>query len=164
MHAQEVYDRFDTDMAKVTIMDKQENLPQGWNMKYNMHDKFTKSKEIPEGPKIKTNETKRYSTGMESNSSRLETSGEPSRGLEMDEKIISKWWKGGVYEIVLEKLELIKGWKDDAEYIKAAWLEFMVENKETTMMEEGEDILDGLESMLTEDGSGVTEDVLIDAT
>ena len=40
----------------------------------------------------------------------------------------------------------------------------MVENEETTMMEEGEDILDGLESMLTEDGSGVTEDVLIDAT
>ena len=53
---------------------------------------------------------------MESNSSRLETSGEPSRRLEMDEQIISKWWKGGVYEIVLEKLELIK---DEAEYIKA---------------------------------------------
>ena len=32
------------------------------------------------------------------------------------------------------------------------------------MVEEGEDIMDGLESMLTEEGSGVTEEVLIDAT
>ena len=37
-NAQEVYDRFDTDMAKETIMDEQGNLPEGWNMKYNMHD------------------------------------------------------------------------------------------------------------------------------
>ena len=32
------------------------------------------------------------------------------------------------------------------------------------MVEEGEDILYGLESMLTEDGSGVTEEGLMDAT
>ena len=32
------------------------------------------------------------------------------------------------------------------------------------MVEEGEDILDGLESMLKEEGSGVTEEVLMDAT
>ena len=57
-NAQEVYDRFDTDMAKETIMDEQGNLPEGWNMKYNMHDKFTKSKEFPEALKIKTIETK----------------------------------------------------------------------------------------------------------
>ena len=98
------------------------------------------------------------------NSSRLVTSGEPPRGLEMDEQIISKRWKGGVYEIVLEKLELMKDWDHEAEYIKAALLEWMVENEETTMMEEGEDIQDGLESMLTEDGTGVTDEVLIDAT
>ena len=58
---------------------------------------------------------------MESNSSRQEKSGEPSRGLEMDDQIISKRWKGGVYEIVLEKLELMKGWKDGAEYINAGF-------------------------------------------
>ena len=40
----------------------------------------------------------------------------------------------------------------------------MTENEVTTMVEEGEDIMDGLESMLTEEGSGVTEEVLIDAT
>ena len=32
------------------------------------------------------------------------------------------------------------------------------------MIEESEDILDGLESMLAEEGSGVPEEVLIDAT
>jgi hypothetical protein len=58
----------------------------------------------------------------------------------------------------------VKGWESEAEYIKDALLEWMVKNEETTMMEEGEDILDGLESMLTEDGSGVTDEVLIDAT
>ena len=70
-NAQEVYERFDTELAKEIVMDEQENLPEGWNMKYNMHDKFTKSKEIPEGLKIKTNERQRCSTGMESNASRL---------------------------------------------------------------------------------------------
>ena len=65
---------------------------------------------------------------------------------------------------MLEKIELMEGWKGEARYIKAALLEWMVENEETTMMEESEDILDGLESMLTEEGSGVTEEVLIDAT
>ena len=42
-----------------------------------------------------------------------------------------------------------------------AW---MAENEVSTMIEESEDILDGLESMLAEEGSGVTEEVLIDAT
>ena len=40
----------------------------------------------------------------------------------------------------------------------------MVENEETTMLEDSEDILDGLESMLTDEGRGVTVDVLTDAT
>ena len=40
----------------------------------------------------------------------------------------------------------------------------MAENEIETMIEEGEDILDGLETMLTEDNSGVTGDILMDAT
>ena len=48
-------------------------------------------------------------------------------------------------------------------YTKEAMLEWITENEITTMVEEGEDMLDGLESMLTEEGSGVTEDVLMDA-
>ena len=86
---------------------------------------------------VPSQETNICSTGMESNSSRLETPGEHTRGLEMDEQIINKRWKGGVYDIVLEKLDLMKEWKGEAEYIKAALLEWMVEKEETTMMEEG---------------------------
>ena len=40
----------------------------------------------------------------------------------------------------------------------------MEENEITTMVEEGEDILDGLESMLGDDGNEVTEDILKDVT
>ena len=43
-------------------------------------------------------------------------------------------------------------------------MEWIEENEVTTMVEEGEDILDGLETMLGEPGRGVTEDILKDAT
>ena len=65
---------------------------------------------------------------------------------------------------MLEKLDLMRGWTGKAEYIKTALLEWRAGNEETTLIEEGEDVLDGLESMLEEDDSGVNEEVLTDAT
>ena len=127
-------------------------------MKYNMDDTFTKSKEIPEGLKVNSTRMESQKGEKRIDSGRLETY-ELSRVLEMDKEIIKKRWKGGNYEMVLEKIELMEGWKGEARHIKAALLEWMVENEETTMMEENEDILDELESMLTEEGSGVTVDV-----
>ena len=40
----------------------------------------------------------------------------------------------------------------------------MSENEMVTLIEEGEDILDGLETMLEDEGSGVSTEVLIDTT
>ena len=40
----------------------------------------------------------------------------------------------------------------------------MAENEIETMVEEGEDILDGLETMLTVEGSVVSGEILMDAT
>ena len=48
--------------------------------------------------------------------------------------------------------------------VKEALVDWMTENETTTMVEEGEDILDGLEAMLVEGTSGVTDEFLMDAT
>ena len=64
------------------------------------------------------------------------------------EKLRMKW-AGSEYEIVLEKLEMLESWKteEDAHGVKEEMLDWMISNKEVTLMEEGEDILDGLEVM-----------------
>ena len=58
-------------------------------------------------------------------------------------------WAGINYEIVWEKLEMLDSWKNSEGESNVK--EWMVENEESTLMEEGEDILDGLE-MMTESG------------
>ena len=73
-------------------------------------------------------------------------------------------WKGTEFEIVLKKVRLTESWPKESDEIKTEILNWIEENEEITLMEEGEDILDGLETMLTEKGSGVTEDILMDAT
>ena len=57
-------------------------------------------------------------------------------------------WAGGNYEIIIDRLEMQEGWKnevEDKDGIKEALLDWMLENEEETLVEEGEDILDGLE-------------------
>ena len=73
-------------------------------------------------------------------------------------------WKGTKYNIVLEKLELTNSWAEKSKSIKDEIITWMWENDETTLVEEGEDILDGLETMVREEDSGVTEEILLDAT
>ena len=79
-------------------------------MKYNMEDTFTKNKEVPEGLKVNSTRMESQKGEKRIDSARLETY-ELSRVLEMDKEIIKKRWKGGNYEMVLEKLELMEGWK-----------------------------------------------------
>ena len=62
----------------------------------------------------------------------------------------------------MEKLDLMRGWTSKGEYIKTALLEWIAENEETTLMEEGEDILDGLEMM--EKAGEIPGDILMDST
>ena len=79
------------------------------------------------------------------------------------EKLRMKW-AGSEYEIVLEKLEMLESWKteEDVHGVKEEILDWMISNKEVTLMEEGEDILDGLEVM---EGCGeVSGTLLLDIT
>ena len=130
-------------------------------MQYRMESDFAQSQgEVPEGLRINTKKSGECSSRLEKDSRRMEDQEEIPEGW----KFIMERWKEGGYKIVLDKLELTDGWTEDAKYIKEALIEWMTENEVTTMVEEGEDILDGLESMLTEEGSGATEEVLMDAT
>ena len=73
-------------------------------------------------------------------------------------------WAGSEYEIVLEKLEMLESWKNEVEEseVKEAILDWMIENKETTLTEEGEDILDGVEVM--EECGEISGTLLLDIT
>ena len=41
-NAKEVYEQFDSHMFKRTVLSEDNNLPEGWNMKYNMNNTFSK--------------------------------------------------------------------------------------------------------------------------
>ena len=82
---------------------------------------------------------------------------EITRGLE-------NRWRDSEYKIVLEKMTLTKSWPEESRNIMESLWSWMAENEIETKVEEGEDILDGLETMLTEEGSGVSGDILMDAT
>ena len=56
------------------------------------------------------------------------------------------------------------GSPDRYDSLKEALLSWMVDNKEVTLIEEGKDILNGMETLLTEDGSEVSEDIIKDTT
>ena len=59
-------------------------------------------------------------------------------------------WAGSNYEIIVEKLEMLESWNDqeeDSEGVKESVIDWMITKSEETLVEEGEDILDGLEIM-----------------
>ena len=65
-----------------------------------MNNTFSKDQvKVPEGLKIKKNESEECSTRMENKCRRMETPGKAARGLEEDKQTLSERWKGGVYEI-----------------------------------------------------------------
>ena len=76
------------------------------------------------------------------------------------EKMIERRWKDSEYKVVLDKMTLSKSWPEESMPIKEAMWNWMAENELVTLVEEGEDVLDGLEAMLAEENSGV----LMDAT
>ena len=132
-------------------------------MQYSIDNNFSQNqKNVPEGLRVK--ERTGCFTRMENETRRMETTGEHSKGLEENKQTLNERWKDGEYRIVLEKLDLTEGWKEETMYIKESLVAWMAENEISTLIEESEDILDGLETMLAEEGSGVTEEVLIDAT
>ena len=67
------------------------------------------------------------------------------------DRLRMKWARSDL-EIVLEKLEMLQSWQDEGSgeenMVKEELLDWMIENKVDTLVEEGEDILDGLEQMV----------------
>ena len=59
---------------------------------------------------------------------------------------------------------MMDSWPEGSEEIKVAITDWLAENEVDTLIEEGEDILDGLECMNSEGTDGVTDDVLLDVT
>ena len=57
-------------------------------------------------------------------------------------------WKETNYSLVMNKVDLMDGWPESNNSLKGALLSWMVENKEEVLIEEGEDILDGIETQL----------------
>ena len=57
-------------------------------------------------------------------------------------------WSGTEYELVLEKLNNLNLWPKECCNMKESLKDLLIENDETTLIEEGEDILDGLELMM----------------
>ena len=66
--------------------------------------------------------------------------------------------------MVMNKVDLMDGWPESNNSLKGALLIWMVENKEEVLIEEGEDILDGMETLIGNDGSEVSEDIIMDTT
>ena len=71
-------------------------------------------------------------------------------------------WAGTDYEIVVEKLDMMTGSNVVVDKEKVLESILMIENDEVTLIEEGEDILDGLKMM--EEREDISEDILLDAT
>ena len=131
-------DSLDNNIVSPSLMNNPAEIPDGWK---------GKQPNIPDGWITET-ENSDYS-------GRLET--------KMDQLRIK--WAGSSYEIILEKLEMLESWKDleeDDEGVKEAMIDWMVSNTEDTLVEEGEDILDGLETM--ENLGEVSSKLLLDST
>ena len=85
----------------------------------------------------------------------------PEEGLNYTQRMEKKMdqlrmrWAGSDYEILLEKLEMLESWQEerDEDGVKESLLDWMLTNKEVTQVEEGEDILDGVEIMMESGGS-----------
>ena len=87
-----------------------------------------------------------------------------SRRMEIGIEHLTKKWRNSQLRLVIEKLNLMKGWCEEVWEVRSALLEWMLENDTEVLVDEGEDILDGLEMMEQENSSGVTENIMIDAT
>ena len=75
-------------------------------------------------------------------------------------------WAGSELEIVVEKTEMLSSWKGSKsvndDMIKEELLDRMLDNDQEILMEEGEDILDGLEGMVEADE--ISDELLLDTT
>ena len=58
-------------------------------------------------------------------------------------------------------MKLIEGWKQEASFLKEALTEWIVEDEIETLIEEGEDIIDGIEAMKVNKEPGIPDEILL---
>ena len=90
--------------------------------------------------------------------------GNYSSRLEKQTKKLSKRWTGTEYEMVLEKVKKMEGWKEESWMVRDNLMEWLVNNKERRLVEEAEDIPDVMEQLVEEGGMGLNEILLVEAT
>ena len=169
--AQERYDRIDDENLpegwKQDLPDV--SIPEGWSLpkRWNLENKqenytFSSKQDIPEGGIPETSKLSSSTCEKDQEYARRMETG--TLGMEEMEKELESRWKDKEYRLVLDKLKLTEKWPKKNLDIKEALLGWMTENTEEVLAEEGEDILDGLEAMNTEDCGEISDDVLMDST
>ena len=68
------------------------------------------------------------------------------------------------YRIVLDALEQTQRLPEEAKEVRVNLLEWMINNKEMRLMEEAEDMLDGLEDLKEAGEMGMTNNILMETT
>ena len=77
---------------------------------------------------------------------------------------LEKRWKQTDFEIVLEPINELKGMGNECKEVIDILMEWMINNNECRLVEEAEDMLDGLEDMLVAKEMSMTEEILVKAT
>ena len=181
--AQDRYDKFDDINMKELTEDA--NLPEGWKME-SMSEGWIENENLPEGwrgGKHRVNANRGEGATLLSGSSVDTTSAvtdplNPPEGWKGDQNLPTGWrdgdldsmecilkkrWENTEYELVLKKMKVTEKWPRNSMMIKDALWSWMTENEIETLVEEGEDILDGLEAMNGDETGEVTEEILMDA-
>ena len=130
-------------------------IPEGWKRSVELEDMaFTggSTNNLPEGWKQNNPNRLQDEVPKSEDSSRL-VGVETTRSLEDLEKVLKLRWSKSKYSLVLGKMTLTRSWPMESKNIKQSLWEWMAENEEMTLVEEAEDILDGLEAMSMEEGT-----------
>ena len=89
---------------------------------------------------------------------------EHSRRLDKQLEKLRVRWKETEYRIVLEALEQAREWPEEVHEVRDNLIEWMINNREMRLVEEAEDMLDGLECLAEASEMGVTNNILMEAT
>ena len=142
--------------------DKDETLPEGWKHKNQLMDG---NYDLDSAGGAEGVNTPTGHTGNTIGDATLPEGwkDESAKRLESKMEKLRLKWAGGDYEVILDKLEMLEGWKaTGGDEVKEALADWMLENDLDTLVEEGEDILDGMELM---EGVGeVSKELLMDST
>ena len=169
--ADETYNNFDSDMTFRKEGLDDDTIQPGWKVNPEKSEKSGKEITEKQHSNRLEKDDKQAKEVMAENKELRDTnpedieksSEEYSRRMETKHDKLRMKWAGTDYEIVTEKLEGMANWmEEENQEIKESLMDWMLDNDELTLVEEGEDILDGLE-MMEKDGE-IAGDLLLDST